>query len=104
MTMCSVVLFFFFIVTATTWLYTYLHTLSLHDALPIFRGAAPGLPGHPGCASGHRRRLRPRQLPDRHALPGRRSAGAVLMVAAVQTGVDRGQVLDRKSTRLNSSH
>src|SRR3546814_15035115 len=27
--------FFFFIDTATTEIYTYLHTLSLHDALPI---------------------------------------------------------------------
>src|SRR3546814_10663836 len=31
--MCS---FFFFNDTATTEIYTYLHTLSLHDALPIF--------------------------------------------------------------------
>src|SRR3546814_3218657 len=29
-------LFFFFNDTATTEIYTYLHTLSLHDALPIF--------------------------------------------------------------------
>src|SRR3546814_21143745 len=29
--------FFFFIDTATTEIYTYGHTLSLHDALPIFR-------------------------------------------------------------------
>src|SRR3546814_18740240 len=28
-------LFFFFNDTATTWIYTYGHTLSLHDALPI---------------------------------------------------------------------
>src|SRR3546814_15158579 len=28
-------LFFFFIDTATTEIYTYVHTLSLHDALPI---------------------------------------------------------------------
>src|SRR3546814_11025451 len=30
--------FFFFNVTATTEIYTYRHTLSLHDALPISRG------------------------------------------------------------------
>src|SRR3546814_5499453 len=30
-------MFYFFNVTATSELYTYLHTLSLHDALPIFR-------------------------------------------------------------------
>src|SRR3546814_15640689 len=28
---------FFFYVTATTDIYTYVHTLSLHDALPIFK-------------------------------------------------------------------
>src|SRR5690348_17621095 len=67
-------LFFFFIGTATTEIYT----LSLHDALPICvqRAAgedphhAPGRPG--GTGRGHR------------AGPGRRG--------------------DRKSTRLNSSH
>src|SRR3546814_16365038 len=32
-----VVYFFFFNVSATTEIYTYLHTLSLHDALPISR-------------------------------------------------------------------
>src|SRR3546814_18016425 len=30
-----IVLFFYFIDTATTYIYTYLHPLSLHDALPI---------------------------------------------------------------------
>src|SRR3546814_13245225 len=41
------ILFFFFYDTATTEIYTYLHTLSLHDALPIFeQGAEPlHLPG-----------------------------------------------------------
>src|SRR3546814_19014602 len=33
-------LFFFVIDTATTEIYTYLHTLSLHDALPIWLYAA----------------------------------------------------------------
>src|SRR3546814_15627829 len=32
---------FFFHDTATTDIYTYLHTLSLHDALPIFRRRLP---------------------------------------------------------------
>src|SRR3546814_18875676 len=41
-------IFFFFNDTATTEIYTYLHTLSLHDALPIFlpithvRSLSPG--------------------------------------------------------------
>src|SRR3546814_2908062 len=33
--------FFFFNDTATTEIYTYLHTLSLHDALPIFEHDPP---------------------------------------------------------------
>src|SRR3546814_2899776 len=33
-------MFFFFNDTATTEIYTYLHTLSLHDALPIYRLAS----------------------------------------------------------------
>src|SRR3546814_1011293 len=38
--------FFVFITTATTGIYTYLHPLSLHDALPIsfFPTACPSLP------------------------------------------------------------
>src|SRR3546814_11925870 len=35
MPVCFYVFFFFFYGTATTEIYTYLHTLSLHDALPI---------------------------------------------------------------------
>src|SRR3546814_20108385 len=34
---------FFFNDTATTEIYTYVHTLSLHDALPIFEGLADEL-------------------------------------------------------------
>src|SRR3546814_6792346 len=46
--LCFIVVFhFFFNDTATTESYTYLHTLSLHDALPISpHGAAPGLALH----------------------------------------------------------
>src|SRR3546814_13128815 len=33
---CRLCSFFFFNYTATTEIYTYLHTLSLHDALPIY--------------------------------------------------------------------
>src|SRR3712207_9559430 len=76
---CSFVYFFFFNDTATTEIYT----LSLHDALPICRQPAAG-PACPGVG-----------LPPAHvhrALPG--------------GPADRPpeQVLDRKSTRLNSSH
>src|SRR3546814_18694122 len=37
---------FFFHATATTQIYTYLHTLSLHDALPISTVVHEGVPGH----------------------------------------------------------
>src|SRR3546814_16127192 len=40
--MCCVLMFFFVNDTATTEIYTYLHTLSLHDALPIFLGHSMG--------------------------------------------------------------
>src|SRR3712207_9151077 len=68
---------FFFNDTATTEIYT----LSLHDALPIFqrvedRGGARGEPAH----------------------------RAVRVALHEEDGVVVGDRLDRKSTRLNSSH
>src|SRR3546814_10281141 len=44
---------FFFIVTATTEIYTYIHPLSLHAALPISRSQHPRSP-HPREAEEHR--------------------------------------------------
>src|SRR3712207_9323081 len=80
--------FFFFNDTATTEIYT----LSLHDALPIFRGssvaaAAPAGRAARGAGGGG----------GRARLAGRRPAAAA---------AERVRVLrpDRKSTRLNSSH
>src|SRR3712207_9143690 len=77
---------FFFNDTATTEIYT----LSLHDALPIFRRRARG------------------QLRQLLHLPVR-GRGPARGDAAVQAGDggrrNRGQrAQDRKSTRLNSSH
>src|SRR5437764_14598093 len=72
------VLFFFFTDTATTEIYT----LSLHDALPILMGS--GI-----------------KLVDRgaHELKGVPGEWRVFAVQA-----DRDETIDRKSTRLNSSH
>src|SRR3712207_8532529 len=78
---------FFFNDTATTEIYT----LSLHDALPIWRAVAHGgrIPGRGGgvcrreCAAG---------------TGGRQAPEAFRGPAAVREGGDR------KSTRLNSSH
>src|SRR5258707_5438996 len=75
---------FFFNDTATTEIYT----LSLHDALPIYRDVVPQSRQH-GC-----RGIDPRQ-PDRW----RGAAGRLRQDHA--SPVDGG---DRKSTRLNSSH
>src|SRR2546428_10094716 len=69
--------FFFFNDTATTEIYT----LSLHDALPISQGSR---------SRGATRRSRERREPCRW----KRARGSW----------SSGKVLDRKSTRLNSSH
>src|SRR3546814_5128031 len=61
---------FFFNDTATTEIYTYCHTLSLHDALPICAD------GHPCCqvpARSPQRRSRPRGSPCARATAARRS-------------------------------
>src|SRR5438445_1444245 len=70
-------LFFFFNDTATTEIYT----LSLHDALPIWFGRGP---------------LEDTGGDDRH-----RPALTFVEIVTVVAAAER---LDRKSTRLNSSH
>src|SRR2546422_5160315 len=80
--------FFFFNDTATTEIYT----LSLHDALPISRrGDWPRPVGRRDVVSPHGQHARaaplPRQGDDRARVARRETAG-----------------IDRKSTRLNSSH
>src|SRR3546814_6201445 len=70
--------FFFFNDTATTEIYTYGHTLSLHDALPIC-SAAPTAPGsrcrrsHSCSATPPRRSTRTSILPIRPSAPAGRS-------------------------------
>src|SRR3712207_8167136 len=73
---------FFFNDTATTEIYT----LSLHDALPI-------------CFRRRRREVRP---PPRHPRQQRRHRRE--RAARENHGRDVAAPLDRKSTRLNSSH
>src|SRR3546814_14671109 len=91
--------------TATTEIYTYLHTLSLHDALPIFRlpeehrrrdwtgwrrtGAADREPGG--------RFARTTRGGRREGSTGRSRRNAPEPESTMRAG-------DRKSTRLNSSH
>src|SRR5260221_8972842 len=84
------IFFFFFNDTATTEIYT----LSLHDALPIshqYVRAAAGRPDAPAGLSVCRHDWRTECRPDRVDHLELRCA-------------NRGDILDRKSTRLNSSH
>src|SRR2546422_11038247 len=84
---CALSLFFFFNDTATTEIYT----LSLHDALPIWRAARRAArPGGPRRAQASR--------------PPALFAGARLPVARRRSRELALDGLDRKSTRLNSSH
>src|SRR2546430_5505072 len=83
--MISHFLFFFFNDTATTEIYT----LSLHDALPIFVMPA-GLMRYPRAL-----------LHQRKQLLGQHRQVRQLNLARVHS---RLHLLDRKSTRLNSSH
>src|SRR3712207_8753039 len=83
-------LIFFFKDTATTDIYT----LSLHDALPIYRAAAVGRAGRRRVLLGDR---------HRHDEPRVRHACGRAAHPAVEAGHAR-RAADRKSTRLNSSH
>src|SRR2546430_17691480 len=77
--------FFFFNDTATTEIYT----LSLHDALPIYQPLDPGIEVVEALAM--------------HVRSGQE--GVALLAHNGHELIDRaGAVLDRKSTRLNSSH
>src|SRR3712207_9107370 len=81
--------FFFFNDTATTEIYT----LSLHDALPISRQL------HPPDAAAHRRGDAAHQPVEAGQAAGAARADDVLVPVG-----RRRLDLDRKSTRLNSSH
>src|SRR5690606_40370358 len=80
--------------TATTAIYT----LSLHDALPIFRGGREGAGEGRGLGRLRRRLARPRR--------GAAPAGAVGQGRGHPQGRAQSVAVqpDRKSTRLNSSH
>src|SRR3546814_18972336 len=116
--------FFFFNDTATTAIYTYGHTLSLHDALPIDRRGARHLLGllleptgadvalTQDCSLLLERRdpgLLPGPVPDGDlagvdAEPGRAAAPAPAEQVEREGAVRVDVAEDRKSTRLNSSH
>src|SRR3546814_20070121 len=98
--------FFFFKLTATTEIYTYCHTLSLHDALPIYlrlSGADPVpvriRPDLGGRGDDHLRASADDAGGDAGA--GRGAGGSA---RAWPDDRLHGHAEDRKSTRLNSSH
>src|SRR3546814_13289853 len=90
---------FYFNVTATTEIYTYGHTLALHDALPISALTLAGIAAAFGVAACC-------ALPILLASAG--IGAAWLSGVAVVSAPYRTPLLvigaDRKSTRLNSSH
>src|SRR3546814_13331038 len=100
-------IYFCFNDTSTTEIYTYLHTLSLHDALPISSLRITAQAGKP---------IELRSGPDgADALEKLGLEPAKLQAVVANTGAKRPLVQpggnyslelseDRKSTRLNSSH
>src|SRR3546814_17188403 len=97
MTSCfSLLCFFFFNGTATTEIYSYLHTLSLHDALPIFRRTRPGV-----AAAGAGWRRSDRVDGRRHTIcgaVGQGPSGLRLLPADVRAG---HQSTDRSAARAD---
>src|SRR3546814_11118891 len=99
-------LLFFFKDTATTDIYTYLHTLSLHDALPICLDVSG--PSESTCCAilTMSRVVTPRIWVSPRS---NRADPWVRGMIATSADSDRMSVMprpsiDRKSTRLNSSH
>src|SRR3546814_15578239 len=95
-------LFFFFNDTSTTEIYTSLHTLSHHDALPIKTLRKTGREAARETAGTHGDGRLSR--PDRLAALGGGCAGGLGTCAQGQLGPAGPSGTDRKSTRLNSSH
>src|SRR2546429_4830118 len=89
--------FFFFNDTATTEIYT----LSLHDALPISFLSCSGIAGHLRGSGISRRATQPG---IRHSYGAWRRGGKFAPHGSSSRLDSRPCWLDRKSTRLNSSH
>src|SRR3546814_20126506 len=86
-------IFVFFNDTATTEIYTYLHTLSLHDALPIC----------PRARASMRSKARAPERSGPHGTTATRASRTPSWADREYRAADRAPSPDRKSTRLNSS-
>src|SRR3546814_12950829 len=109
MCVLALLLCFFFKYSATTEIYTDLHTLSLHDALPIYRAqgsVAETAQGEWPQTGGTRCRRRgvARHRALLHARIRRAQSRARDFQDLPQGGQGVDSWPDRKSTRLNSSH
>src|SRR3546814_18712369 len=99
-------MYIFFNATPTTEIYTYLHTLSLHDALPIF------IDQRPLRDLDHSYEQRPPPRPEALRCASRRSNSGLdgrppeLRPIAASDIAPPARLFfrDRKSPRLNSSH
>src|SRR3546814_12854277 len=96
-------LIFFFNDTATTEIYTNSHTLSLHDALPLFLDL---LPHAEQVAAGDMADFMGQHTDDlgRPFGPDQQAGIDENPLPAGHEGVQHTVIEDRKSTRLNSSH
>src|SRR3546814_16516318 len=102
----TIITFFFIKMTATTEFYTYLHTLSLHSALPILTLITHGMGSMAWPFALATAAVASLLSADAVARSMRSQSPAARMgasYAAAFIGFKLG-ILDRKSTRLNSSH
>src|SRR3546814_15419445 len=100
------VVVFFFKYTATTEIYTYVHTRSLHDALPIFAGQhdrVAALAAIEAAGRSEHGDVGEHLAQRRHVGPEEAQRRLVDDVLGVDPVVAQ-HAADRKSTRLNSSH
>src|SRR3546814_17839585 len=105
--MCDL-FFFFFNDTATTENYTYGHTLSLHDARPIYTLTVVATESYETFADNLQKEIEADTgirfgIVEQHqfaAIPIQKDDGTLTMLGFEEST----SILDRKSTRLNSSH
>src|SRR3546814_11151084 len=86
--------------TATTEIYTYCHTLSLHDALPIFGQIYRLFDNKDDVITALVEENTKARIAEMHGIFGAVEQGKQSVFDAIKAIAS----IDRKSTRLNSSH